>query len=135
MGVQVSPLVLFTSLQSEPIMKRLLICLLLVAVVGCGESLQAQPKSKETKKAKTSPPKEAGNPWDTPTRLALFMTQQIEDPRSKASALSYMAMTLATRTSTSATPGRRASSRWMKQSFTPAEKQLARHLVELVQEK
>ena len=39
MGVQVSPLVLFllkTLLQSEPIMKRLLISLLLVGVVGCG---------------------------------------------------------------------------------------------------
>jgi hypothetical protein len=38
-GVQVSPLVLFL-LQSEPIIKRLLICLLLVGVVGCGPDAQ-----------------------------------------------------------------------------------------------
>ena len=35
--VRVSPLVLFLFLQSEPIMKRLLICLLVLLVVGCGK--------------------------------------------------------------------------------------------------
>ena len=74
-------------------MKRLLICLLLVGVVGCGKSLQAQPKSKETKKAETSPPKEAANPWDTPTRLALFMAQKTKGS-TKAVALSDIASAL-----------------------------------------
>ena len=75
-------------------MKRLLICLLLVGVVGCGESVQAQPKSRETKTAETSPPKEAANPWDTPTRLALFVAREIH-PSRKARALSGVVFALA----------------------------------------
>ena len=51
-GVQVSPLVLLlerTLLQSEPIMKRLTICLVLVSVVGCSsdEELGSNPESKK----------------------------------------------------------------------------------------
>ena len=47
-GVQVSPLVLLL-LQSEPIMKRLIVCLLLVSVVGCSsdEELGSNHESKK----------------------------------------------------------------------------------------
>ncbi|MCH7989588.1 MAG: hypothetical protein IID46_10645, partial [Planctomycetes bacterium] len=75
----------------------LLLFAMLVFVVGCGKkeetaSAQAQPKTtpkaqskatpevqttaKEAKKAETATPKEAANPWDTPTRFALFIAQK-----------------------------------------------------------
>ena len=53
----------------------------LMFLVGCGQKAeaaapQAQPKAKEAKKAETATPKEAANPWDTPTRFALFIAQK-----------------------------------------------------------
>ena len=86
----------------------LLLFAMMMFLVGCGKkeeaaapeaqskaTPQAYPKVKEAKKVETATPKEAVNPWDTPTRLTLFMAQKIEDALSKAIALRDIASALA----------------------------------------
>ena len=65
--------------------QSILLFAVLVFVVGCGKKAEAaapRPQSKATpqaqpkaKKAETATPKDATNPWDTPTSLALFMAR------------------------------------------------------------
>ena len=82
--------------------QSLLLFAVLVFLVGCGKkedaaAPQAQPKAKPNK-AETAAPKEAANPWDTPTGLTLYMAQKIEDAEdagTKAFALSKIALALA----------------------------------------
>ncbi len=76
----------------------------LVFLVGCGTqdeaaAPEAQPKATPdaqptAQKPETATPKGAAYPCDTPTRLALFMAQKIEDAYSKAAALSSIASAL-----------------------------------------
>jgi len=79
--------------------QSILLFAVLVLVVGCGEKVEAaapepQSKAKEAKKAETVTPKESANPWETPTRLALFMAQNIGNAKQKAYALSGIASSL-----------------------------------------
>ena len=92
--------------------QSILLFAMLVFLVGCGKKAEAaapqsqpmatpkaqskatseaQPKAKEAKKAETATLKDAVNPWETPTRLALFMAQKIERADFKAKALRAVA--------------------------------------------
>ncbi len=70
--------------------QSILLFAVLVFFVGCGRKAEAAAPEAQSKPT----PKDAANPWDTPTGLALFMAEKIEPATSKASALSDVATAL-----------------------------------------
>ena len=71
--------------------QSILLFAVLVFFVGCGRKAEAAAPDAQSKPT----PKDAANPWDTPTGLALFMAEKIEPATSKASALTEIATALA----------------------------------------